>query len=54
MTVNSKLQFSNYMQIFVVSWKIRTYGEDLEYENNLKYDDDLQYEYDLKYDDDLK
>ena len=48
MTVNSKLQFSNYTQIFVASGKIHTYGGDLEYENNLKYDDDLPYEYDLK------
>ena len=35
MTVNSKLQFSNYTQIFVASGKIHTYGGTLNMKTTL-------------------
>ena len=53
-----KLQFSNYVQIFVSAGGIHTYMEtyedNLKYEDFLKYEDDLDYNYKLKYEAYLK
>ena len=42
MTANMKLQFSNYVQIFVSAGGIHTYMET--YEDNLKYEDFLKFD----------